>query len=217
MLQSILQLLIWSFTAITIIDLSITRRLVHWIRKNRQKRMFVLAFRTELWELLQWRSGTPIASPCRRYQVIHLDNYQPRIPRASFLCEFCYSAPQYGGRGECFEYCLATWTQCRQWVEELNILRSWKWSTSVCNSLYTCSFLAQLSRPHEGLYQRSSWWRHSPKFVENKRRKANHLVMIAKKKKKTIQPLSIKQKVLPLLNHCLCHRLNLSKRTLSSS
>ena len=135
-----------------------------------RKVCFASTFRPEPWELLQWRSWTQKSSPCRRHQVIVLDNYQPKIQRAPFLCECCYNAPQYGGRGECFECYLATCTQHRQWVRELNTLRRWKWSTSVCNSLYTCRFLAHQSRKREERCQKSFWWRHSPKFDGNKHR-----------------------------------------------
>ena len=64
---------------------------------------------------------------------LHVDNYQPRIPRAPFLCECCYNAPQYGEHGEHCECYVATFTQYRQWLRELNTLRRWKWSAIVCN------------------------------------------------------------------------------------
>ena len=51
-----------------------------------------------------------------------MDNCQPRIPRVPFLCGCCYNAPQYGGRGEDFEfYPNCPSTQHRQWEGELNI------------------------------------------------------------------------------------------------
>ena len=42
------------------------------------------------------------------HQRLQVDNYQPRIPRAPFLCECCYNAPQYGEHGEHCECSVAT-------------------------------------------------------------------------------------------------------------
>ena len=64
---------------------------------------------------------------------LHVDNYQPRIPRAPFLCECCYNAPQYGEHGEHCECYFAIFTQYRQWLRELKTLRRWKWSAIVSN------------------------------------------------------------------------------------
>ena len=54
---------------------------------------------------------------------LHVDNYQPRIPRAPFLFECCYNAPQYGEYGGHCECYVATFTQYRQWLRELKTLR----------------------------------------------------------------------------------------------
>ena len=54
----------------------------------------------EVWELLSKRSGTLKSNPCWRQHFHALDNYRPRIPRATFLCGCCCSALQYGGRGK---------------------------------------------------------------------------------------------------------------------
>ena len=219
---------VYTITCTITIQLQVIYRTAPLIRKLTsvflcRKECFASASRPEPQELLQWRSGTQIASLCRRRQVFHSDNYQPRIPRAPFLCGCCYSAPQYGGLGEDFESCLATCTQYRQWARELNILHRWKWSTSVCNSLYTLGFLEHQSRPHEERCQKSSWWRHSPKYGGDKRRIVTSFGYNRRKDKSTnddsilyqIKDLNLEN--LPLLNRCLCHRLIYSMRTLSSS
>ena len=80
----------------------------------------------ELWEPPLRICGTQISILCRRHSFHWtLGIYQPRIPRAPFLCECYYSSLQCGGRDEGFEICW-TRTQHHQWVGERNILHRWK-------------------------------------------------------------------------------------------
>ena len=80
-------------------------------------------FKLELWEPLLRRFGTQNSIPCRRQSLdCSQGKYQPRIPRAPFLCGCCYSSLRYGGRdGDLQLYCSRT--QHLQWLEGLNIPR----------------------------------------------------------------------------------------------
>ena len=79
-----------------------------------------------LWEPPLRRYGTQISIQCRRHSFhCTLGIYQPRIPRAPFLCGCYYSSLQCGGRDEGFEICWPR-TQHHQWVGERNILHRWK-------------------------------------------------------------------------------------------
>ena len=72
------------------------------------------------------------------------------------------TVPRYGGRdGDCY-YRLSPCRQFRQWAEEQNTQRHWKWSTNVCSSYCRREFSMHLSSKHEGQYQKSFWWKHSP-------------------------------------------------------
>ena len=101
--------------------------------------------------------------PSSTHQRFHIrGNFRSRIPRAPFLYGCYYSAPQYGGRDGDFYYRLSACRQLRQWAEEQNTQRHWKWSTNVCSSYCSCEFSMHPSSKHEGQYQKSFWWKHSP-------------------------------------------------------
>ena len=80
----------------------------------------------ELWEPPLRRCGTQNSIQWRRHSF-HCTHriYQPRIPRAPFLCGCYYSSLQCGGRDEGLEICWPR-TQHHQWVGERNILHRWK-------------------------------------------------------------------------------------------
>ena len=80
----------------------------------------------ELWVPPLRICGTQTAIQCRRHSFhCTLGIYQPRIPRAPFLCGCYYSSLQCGGRDEGLQFC---WPhiQYHQWVGERNILHRWK-------------------------------------------------------------------------------------------
>ena len=80
----------------------------------------------ELWEPPLRRCGTQMSIQCRRHSFHWTHRiYQPRIPRAPFLCEFYYSSLQCGGLDEGLQFWCGR-TQHLQWVGERNILHRWK-------------------------------------------------------------------------------------------
>ena len=101
--------------------------------------------------------------PSSTHQRFHIrGNFRSRIPRAPFLYGCYYSAPQYGGRDGDFYYRPSPCRQLRQSAEEQNTPRYWKWSTNVCSSYCSWQSLVHPSSKHEGQYQKSFWWKHSP-------------------------------------------------------
>ena len=72
------------------------------------------------------RCGTQLSIQCGRHSF-HCTHriFQPRIPRAPFLCGCYYSSLQCGGRDEGLEICYSR-KQHHQWVGERNILHRWK-------------------------------------------------------------------------------------------
>ena len=92
------------------------------------RRMVCLLWKSklELWEPPLRRCGTQLSIQCGRHSF-HCTHriFQPRIPRAPFLCECYYSSLQCGGRDEGLEICWPR-TQHHQWVGERNILHRWK-------------------------------------------------------------------------------------------
>ena len=91
----------------------------------------------ELWVPPLRRCGTQNAIQWRRHSFHDCTHriYQPRTPRAPFLCECYYSSLQCDGRDEGLEICWPR-KQYLQWVGERNILHRWKWSTSVYSHHY---------------------------------------------------------------------------------
>ena len=81
----------------------------------------------ELLEPPQRRCGTQNAIQWRRHSFHDwtYSIYQPRIPRAPFLCGCYYSSLQCDGRDEGLEICWPR-KQHLQWVGERNILHRWK-------------------------------------------------------------------------------------------
>ena len=81
----------------------------------------------ELWVPPLRRCGTQNAIQWRRHSFHDCTHriYQPRTPRAPFLCECYYSSLQCDGRDEGLEICWPR-KQYLQWVGERNILHRWK-------------------------------------------------------------------------------------------
>ena len=96
-------------------------------------------------------------------------------PHLSFVDVITYSAPQYGGRDGDFYCHLYACRQLRQWAEVQNIQCHWKWSTNVCSNYCSRKFSMHPSSKHEGQYQKSFWWKHSP--AKNTKNLTENLLM----------------------------------------
>ena len=83
-------------------------------------------------------------------------------PTRTFPLWMLLQCPQYGGHDGDFYYHLSACTRFRQWAEEQNTQRHWKWSTNVCSRNCSREFSIHLSSKHEGQYQKRFWWKHSP-------------------------------------------------------
>ena len=124
-------------------------------------------------EVLLPRTSGILSSSLWRHQRFHsLCNYQPRIPRAPYLCgpshrrllsdELGANSSWRRFRGSCRRF--------HQWLLELSTLRHWRWNTTVCSTDDNCRDEGFYWKRLAAQFWKTSCWKDIPVEINQERK-----------------------------------------------